>query len=918
MAHRIIRKGICSLTALIFLIAALPVSSVEAQTTIPTIVVNGDFEAGNVSFSSDYVYAYWTTPADVLDAGEYNITTNPASVHNAFTSMGDHTTSSGRMFVANGSSDTTKVVWQGTVSQDLEIGKQYDFSVWAVNVYPSNLAILTFLVDTAVVTTQSPDGATWQRLHGTFTATSTRPVLKLINNQSAAFGNDFAIDDINIYEVGTHTPPSPGTTVSDLNLISDKSSALIGEDVTFTATIEVAEGDPTPTGTVAFYNGDIRIGTSSLNGSGIATLTTSALPQGTNEIQAEYQGDTTYAVQSNIVTVQVGSCLTPTVTSVSPNSGGLAGGTSVIITGTNFNQSGCNVTQVSFGKSTVSFSVLNATQIQATVPSGDAAGVSEGGWVNVSVAAPGGTDLLLNGYAYYGSAPLVTSFTVPALSSSLAVPVTAFTGSGDFPITGYLVTTTSTPPSAGDPLWVSSAPSTYTVSTQGIHTLYPWVKDNLGNVSTVYNSPKTVLVDTTPPSALAFTRYNPLNSPTSVTTLVFQVVFSEPVLNLNADDFLVTGGTTATISQITSLTDVSYAVSVSGGDLPVFNGTVGLDLSTGQNITDLAGNALLQNEPVVDQTYLLDHTIPTVIYGPATTPTNGSTIYGSVTQLAVQFNKDVMSGGGADAADNVNNFVLVSAGDNQMLETASCAAGPGGDDEQVTVDQAVYDSFSFTSTLDVNGGTELPAGQYELFICGTTSIYDLSGNVLNDGSDSTLSFRVAVENTSTPETIPSTGFALGQVTSLARPDAVYSPSGLSLVIPRLGVEANILGVPRSGDSWSVSWLGESVGWLQGSAFPTWLGNSVITGHIWNANNTAGPFRYIGSLKWGDRVEVEAWGSTYIYEVRSVERVAQRDVNRMLQHEEKAWLTLVTCTGYDPLSGEYQYRLLVRAVLIGIE
>ncbi|MBG0771115.1 MAG: class F sortase, partial [Anaerolineaceae bacterium] len=390
------------------------------------------------------------------------------------------------------------------------------------------------------------------------------------------------------------------------------------------------------------------------------------------------------------------------------------------------------------------------------------------------------------------------------------------------------------------------------------------------------------------------------------------------VLNLTANDFVITGGTTAAISQITSLADVSYSLTVSGGDLASFNGAVGLDLASGQDITDLAGNALTQAEPIVDQTYELDNSIPTVVYGIATVPADGSTLYEDVIQLAVQFSKAVVSGGGSDAADNVDNFMLVSAGVNQMLETVSCDAGPGGDDELVTIDQVVYDAFSFISTLDVNGGTALPVDQYELFICGSTSIYDLSGNVLNGGSDSTLSFRIAIQETSTPETIPSTGFPMGQITALTKPDAVYAPSGMSLAIPRLGVNAAIQGVPRSGDSWSVSWLGDSVGWLQGSAFPTWQGNSVITGHIWNANNTAGPFRYIGSLKWGDRVEVQAWGETYIYEVRSVELVAQQDISRMMQHEDNAWLTLVTCTGYDPVSGEYQYRLLVRAVLIAVE
>ena len=55
-----------------------------------------------------------------------------------------------------------------------------------------------------------------------------------------------------------------------------------------------------------------------------------------------------------------------------------------------------------------------------------------------------------------------------------------------------------------------------------------------------------------------------------------------------------------------------YDVIVSDGDLANLNGTVGLNLSSVHNITDLAGNFLPNKEPDSDDTFAVDNTAPTV------------------------------------------------------------------------------------------------------------------------------------------------------------------------------------------------------------------------------------------------------------------------------------------------------------------
>jgi hypothetical protein len=71
----------------------------------------------------------------------------------------------------------------------------------------------------------------------------------------------------------------------------------------------------------------------------------------------------------------------PTVSSIAPTSGPAAGGTSVVITGTNFT----GATAVKFGATNAaSFVVNSAIQITATSPAGS-------GTVDITVTTPSGT-----------------------------------------------------------------------------------------------------------------------------------------------------------------------------------------------------------------------------------------------------------------------------------------------------------------------------------------------------------------------------------------------------------------------------------------------------------------------------------------------------------------------------------------------
>jgi hypothetical protein len=105
------------------------------------------------------------------------------------------------------------------------------------------------------------------------------------------------------------------------------------------------------------------------------------------------------------------------------------------------------------------------------------------------------------------NAPTVTAFEIPAAYNSLDVEITVFTAVSYSGILSYLVTASSTAPSASDLGWSITPPETYTVATPGIHTLYAWAKDALGVVSMPLSA--SVMVDTDVPAAPIIT--NPLN-----------------------------------------------------------------------------------------------------------------------------------------------------------------------------------------------------------------------------------------------------------------------------------------------------------------------------------------------------------------------------------------------------------------------
>ena len=194
----------------------------------------------------------------------------------------------------------------------------------------------------------------------------------------------------------------------------------------------------------------------------------------------------------------------------------------------------------------------------------------------------------------------------------------------------------------------------------------------------------------------------------------------------------------------------------------------------------------------------------------------------------------------------------------------------------------------------------------------TERFYDPLSNINIYGLGDTVRLRIPA--------LPDTGFAPGKVTDL--PEQKESQDygdldGLRVEINKLGISVPIVSVPKSENGWDLTWLWNQAGWLEGTAYPSWYGNTVITGHAYLPSGYPGPFVDLGKLSWGDEITLYSHGLKYTYQVRFADLVAANDYS-ILQHKDQDWLTLFTCKDFSEELGGYIWRQAVQAVLIDVE
>jgi uncharacterized repeat protein (TIGR01451 family) len=113
--------------------------------------------------------------------------------------------------------------------------------------------------------------------------------------------------------------------------------------------------------------------------------------------------------------------------------------------------------------------------------------------------------------------------------------------------------------------------------------------------------------------------------------------------------------------------------------------------------------------------------------------------------------------------------------------------------------------------------------------------------------------------------IPVTGFRPDAVTSLnesTRP--FYGALDLQIEIPVIDVNTYVVGVQIKDGGWDIGWLQDHVGWLNGTAYPTWNGNSVLTAHVVDADGQPGVFSRLKQVGVGEYIYIFTDGYRYTY------------------------------------------------------
>jgi LPXTG-site transpeptidase (sortase) family protein len=374
-------------------------------------------------------------------------------------------------------------------------------------------------------------------------------------------------------------------------------------------------------------------------------------------------------------------------------------------------------------------------------------------------------------------------------------------------------------------------------------------------------------------------------------------------------------------------------ISFSDGELPIGTDSCDVTVSVLSPSTDVDVDGYVNTIPagtiVTDEGYTnimdAEDTLGTIFDPPTGRKTYNPAGLPQLEWKLVWINNTNSSAVDAQISDAIPDGTTYVAG------SVSCVANGSSRTDTCDYD-AVEDAIFWSGEIGPDrGATDEDDALNEVVITFLVDVPDTLNTVRNQSSavvdsdgdgdfDDEAGSSTVVSNRSTwnrySSSLPESGFAPGRTTNLPpQPAGLYQSSArISVEIPALQLDTDLVNVPVMDGKWQVSWLGNRLGYLEGTAFPTHEGNSGITGHVYDANGNPGIFHDLKTLKWGDEIRVHAYGQIYVYEVRSVDKyVEPEDTSAVYQHEDYPWLTLITCRDYDEQTNSYAWRVVVRAV-----
>ena len=521
-------------------------------------------------------------------------------------------------------------------------------------------------------------------------------------------------------------------------------------------------------GTIAIYNGSVPpSGDPNTNG---FVYTPPTNFSGTDTATFYTSNDGVTWQPNGTVTITVIS-VSPTVTGLSPASGGTSGGTTVSVTGTNFG----GTTAVKFGSSNAtSFTVNSATSITATSPAGSA------GTVNVTVTTAAGTSATgaANQFTYV-AAPVANASSATVAHGSSSNPITLnITGGaptsvavstaashGTATASGTSITYTPNAAYSGTDTFAytatnaggTSSPATVTVTVSSATVSYTPSSPTAGTVGVAYSqsvasasggtSPYTyALASGSLPAGLSLSSSGTLSgTPTAAGTFNFTVTATDsstgtgPFSATSGSLSLTIGAPTITVSPSTLTgptvgASSSQSLSASGGTAPYTYAITSGTLPAGMS---LSSSGVLSGTPTGGGTFNFTATATDSSTG--TGPFTGSRAY------TLTVNAPTLSLTPASGSFNATTSVAYS-----QTFVASNGTSP------------------YTYALLVNSGT-MPTG-----LTFNTATGVLSGTPVTSG---TVNFTVTSTDSSTG-TGPYTASGTYALTTSA-PTITVSPSTLS-------------------------------------------------------------------------------------------------------------------------------------------
>ncbi|MFN8287721.1 MAG: gliding motility-associated C-terminal domain-containing protein [Chitinophagales bacterium] len=193
---------------------------VTTQVASADLIGNGNFNGGNVGFSSDYNYT-----TNLQPEGTYYVGANPTAYHPGFSSCTDHT-GGGNMMVVNGAGTAGLNVWCQTIN--VVPNTNYAFGCWATSVAAGSPAALQFEINGSLLGSvfNAPAAVCqWQQFYALWNSgANTTATICIVNQNTTLGGNDFALDDIsfiglcNASDSVTVTVHNPSTATVDTTI----------------------------------------------------------------------------------------------------------------------------------------------------------------------------------------------------------------------------------------------------------------------------------------------------------------------------------------------------------------------------------------------------------------------------------------------------------------------------------------------------------------------------------------------------------------------------------------------------------------------------------------------------------------------------------------------------------------------------